>query len=49
MKVYKAGKDFDYIKKYGMLTKSVLVLNENKVIDKVNKTTIVQAFEELAG
>lgn len=49
VKIYKAGKDFDYIKKYGMLTKSVLVLNEQKIVDKVNRSTIAQAFEDLAG
>lgn len=49
VKIYKAGKDFEYVKKYGMLTKSVLVINESKIIDKVNKTSIIQAFEELVG
>lgn len=32
-----------------MLTKSILVINESKIIDKVNKTSIMQAFEELVG
>ncbi|SHK11840.1 hypothetical protein SAMN02745248_01822 [Hathewaya proteolytica DSM 3090] len=49
VKIYKAGKDFEYVKKYGMFTKSVLVLNETKIIDKVNKATIAEAFKELAG
>jgi len=32
-----------------MQTKSIIILNEKKVIDKVNRTTIQKAFEELVG
>lgn len=49
VKIYVAGRDFEYIKKYGMQTKSIIILNEKKVIDKVNRTTIQKAFEELVG
>ena len=30
VKIYRAGKDFDYIPKYGAVTKSMLVINEKK-------------------
>lgn len=30
VKVYKAGKDFDYIPKYGAVTKSMVVINEKQ-------------------
>lgn len=29
-KIYYAGKDIDYIKKYGMILKGTLILNEKK-------------------
>lgn len=48
IKIYKAGKDFGYIKKYGMFNKSVLIVNEAKVIDDINKTSIEQVFKEVA-
>ena len=46
--IYKAGKDFGYIKKYGATTKSMLVINESKAVrnSNINKETIVAAFEE---
>ena len=46
MKIYKAGKDFDYIPKYGAVTKSMLVINEKKAITKLTKPAIRKAFEE---
>jgi len=42
VKVYKAGKDFDYIPKYGAVTKSMVVINEKKAVTKLTKP----AFEE---
>lgn len=47
VKIYKAGKDFDYIRKYGMFSKSVLILNENKIVENVNRNTIENAFKEV--
>lgn len=44
--IYKAGKDFDYIKKYGTVTKSMVVINEKKAVTKLTKPAIRQAFEE---
>lgn len=44
--IYRAGKDFEYIKKYGAVTKSMIVINERKAITKLTKPAIRQAFEE---
>lgn len=44
--IYKTGKDFDYIKKYGAVTKSMLVINESKAIKKLSRESITAAFEE---
>lgn len=49
VKVYTAGKDFDYLAKYGNVTKSILIINEKKAITQLNKTVVREAFEEAAG
>lgn len=49
VKIYKAGKDFDYIRKYGMFNKSVLIVDEKKVIDNVNKSTVEKTFMSIVG
>lgn len=46
MTVYRTGKDFDYIKKYGAVTKSMLVINESKAVKKLSRESITAAFEE---
>lgn len=46
VQIYRNGKDFEYIKKYGQLTKSMLVINEKKAITKLTKSAIIAAFEE---
>ncbi len=46
VKIYRAGKDFDYIKKYGAVTKSMLVINEKKAVTKLTKPAVRKAFEE---
>ena len=46
VRIYRAGKDFDYIKKYGATTKSMLIINEKKAITKLTKPAVRQAFEE---
>ena len=30
VKLYQAGKDFSYIKKYGIITKGTLIINQRK-------------------
>ena len=44
--IYRAGKDFDYIKKYGAVTKSMLGINEKKAVTKLTKPAVRAAFEE---
>jgi hypothetical protein len=46
VKIYKVGKDFEYIKKYGPTTKSMLIINEARVITKLSKEAIRNAFQE---
>ena len=49
VKVYKAGKDFDYIRKYGLMSKSVLIIDESQVVENLNKKVIEVAFSQLMG
>lgn len=44
--MYKAGVDTDYVKKYGAVTKSMLVINEKKAVTKLTKPAVRNAFEE---
>lgn len=46
VKIYRAGTDFDYIPKYGAVTKSMLVINERKAVTKLTKPAVRKAFEE---
>ena len=44
VKLYRAGKDFSYIKKYGMITKGTLIINQKKKYDSLNKAKIEKAI-----
>lgn len=46
VRIYRVGTDFDYIKKYGAVTKSMLVINEKKAVTKLTKPAVRKAFEE---
>ena len=46
VKIYRAGKDFDYIPNYGAVTKSMLVINEKKAVTKLTKPAVRDAFKE---
>ena len=46
VKIYRAGQDFDYSKKYGAVSKSMLIINEKKAVTKLTKPAVRQAFEE---
>lgn len=46
VKLYKAGKDFSYIKKYGIITKGTLIINQRKKYDSLNKSKIEKAILE---
>ena len=45
VRVYEAGRDTDYIPKYGMVTSSLLVINESVAVTDLSKSTIRKAFE----
>ena len=46
VKIYRAGQDFDYIKKYGAVSKSMIIINEKKAVTKLTKPAVRNAFEE---
>ena len=46
VKIYRAGQDFDYIRKYGSVSKSMLIINEKKAVTKLTKPAVRNAFEE---
>lgn len=46
VKLYQAGKDFSYVKKYGIITKGTLIINQKKKYDRLNKDTIEKAIVE---
>lgn len=48
VRVYRAGVDNDYIPKYGMVTSSVLIINESEALPNVGKLAIRAAFKKLA-
>lgn len=45
VRVYEAGADAEYIPKYGMLSSSLLVINESIAVTDISKGTIRKAFE----
>lgn len=46
VKLYQAGKDFSYVKKYGIITKGTLIINQKKKYDRLNKDNIEKAIVE---
>ncbi len=46
MKIYYAGKDFDYIKKYGVIFKGTMIINGKKKIDRISKDIIEKEIKE---
>ena len=46
VKIYRAGEDFDYIPKYGAVSRSMLIINEKKAVTKLTKPAVRKAFEE---
>lgn len=43
---YVAGKDFDYLKKYGMISKGTMIINEKTKYDNLNKEIIEKAIDK---
>lgn len=48
IKIYKAGKDFEYIRKYGMVSKSMIVINEKEKISTLDEKSIRNIFAKVA-
>ncbi len=46
VKIYYAGKDFDYVKKYGVIFRGTLIINEKIKIDKISKSIIEEAIDK---
>ncbi len=44
--IYYAGKDFDYLKKYGMMTKGTMIVNGTKKYENLSKDIIEKAISE---
>ncbi len=47
--IYYAGKDFDYLKKYGMVTKGTMVINGTKKYQTLSKEIIDTAIKQALG
>ena len=52
VKLYRVGKDVDYIKKYGMIFTGTMIINENKRVTRLSRKNIENeirmAVDELA-
>ncbi|WP_418791796.1 thioredoxin-like (seleno)protein SaoT [Phosphitispora sp. TUW77] len=46
VKIYYAGKDFDYVKKYGMISKGTMIINGKKKYETLSRDIIEKAIEE---
>lgn len=44
IKLYQAGKDFTYLKKYGIITKGTMIINQRKKYDRLSKDIIEKAI-----
>lgn len=45
VKIYYAGKDFDYVRRYGMITKGTMIINEKKKYETLSRDIIEKAIE----
>jgi hypothetical protein len=43
---YRAGQDFEYVRKYGTVTKGTMIVNGRKKYDTLSGETIEKAIEE---
>ena len=46
IKLYQAGKDFTYLKKYGIITKGTMIINQRKKYDRLSKDIIEKAITD---
>jgi len=44
--IYFAGKDFDYLKKYGMISKGTMIINGKKKYENLSKEVIQKAITD---
>ncbi len=44
--IYYAGKDFGYLKKYGMITKGTMIINGEKKYENLSKENIEKAISQ---
>ena len=47
-RVYVAGEDTDYIPNYGVVTSSMLVINESEVLPELTRMDIMKTFQRLS-
>ncbi|MDF9408736.1 MAG: hypothetical protein A4E52_02092 [Pelotomaculum sp. PtaB.Bin013] len=45
LKIYHAGKDVGYLKKYGMIFKGTMIINGRQKIDNLTKKNIEEAID----
>ena len=46
VRLYYAGKDFDYLRKYGMINKGTMIINGKKKFENLSGEIIEKAIEE---
>lgn len=46
VKLYVAGRDFDYLKKYGMVCKGTMIINGKTKYDNLNREIIEKAIDK---
>jgi len=46
VKIYYAGKDVEYIRKYGMFTKGTMIVNGRKKYDSLTRAVIEKAIDD---
>lgn len=46
LKIYRTGKDMDYIRKYGMIYVGTMIINEKIFIKNLNKKSIDKAIDD---
>ena len=44
--IYYAGRDFDYLKKYGMISRGTLIINSSKKYENLSKGLIERVIRE---
>ena len=49
VRCYEAGIDTDYIPKYGMVMRSVLIVNESILVTELSKSIIRKVFRQLSA